>query len=110
MKNGKNTDVIVPVEEFLRMKSATVETTEDNFFIPLEIAHAVALGTSPIRAWREHLNLTQDELGKRMGKTAAAVSRLESPDCNPRIGTLQEIATALQINDENKLIKLYQRI
>lgn len=104
---GKVTDVIVPVEEFLRMESAIGEITENDSFVPLEVGHAVALGTNPIRAWREHLNLTQDQLGKRMGKTAAAVSRLENPDRKPHIATLQEIATALQINDENKLIKLY---
>jgi len=106
MKDGKVTDIIVPVEDFLRMESASAEC-EGEAFTPMEVAHAVALGTSPIRAWREHINLTQDEPGKRMGKTAAAVSRLEDPDRKPRISTLREVVAALELDDENKLIKLY---
>lgn len=107
MKDGKVTDVIVPVEDFLRMEAAAAEKMEGEAFTPMEVAHAVALGTSPIRAWREHLKLTQEELAKRMGKTAAAVSRLEDPDRKPRIGTLREIVAAFGLEDENKLIKLY---
>ncbi|MEI8172960.1 MAG: helix-turn-helix transcriptional regulator [Deltaproteobacteria bacterium] len=54
-----------------------------------------------IRAWREHIGITQRELAARIGVTQAAVAKLEKPDARPRRATLGKIAEALEISIEN---------
>lgn len=103
---GRVTHVLVPVEDYLRMQAADDAKDLETTF-PIDVAHPVLNGTSPIRAWREHLNMTQAELAKKTGKTAAAISRLEDPNRTPRIATLRELAAAFGLEHENMLIKLY---
>ncbi|UZP68965.1 helix-turn-helix domain-containing protein [Desulfovibrio mangrovi] len=106
-EGGKVTHVLVPVEEYLRLEDAARSVGEGEVFFPIDVSHAVLGGVSPIRAWREYLHLTQEELAKRIGITAAAISRLEKPDRKPRFSTLISLAEALELEDENMLIKLY---
>jgi transcriptional regulator with XRE-family HTH domain len=51
-----------------------------------------------IKAWREHIGITQGELARRMGVSQAAVAKLEKPDANPRDATLKKVAEALGIS------------
>jgi predicted transcriptional regulator len=53
-----------------------------------------------IKAWREHLGLTQDELANRSGIKQPALARMEKPDANPRKSTLKKIADAMKITAE----------
>lgn len=51
-----------------------------------------------IRAWREHIGITQRELAARIGVSQAAVAKLEKPNARPRHATLEKIAEALGIS------------
>jgi transcriptional regulator with XRE-family HTH domain len=42
-----------------------------------------------IREARQEAGLTQAELAARMGTTQSAIARLERPDSNPRVATLE---------------------
>lgn len=67
--------------------------------IPQEVVEAHVLSDVPmIRAWREHIGITQAELAVRMGVSQAAVAKLERPDAKPRSATLKKIAEALGIS------------
>ena len=67
--------------------------------IPQEIVEAYILNdVSMIRAWREHIGITQAELAVRMGVSQAAVAKLERPDAKPRSATLKKVAEALGIS------------
>ena len=67
--------------------------------IPQEIIEAHILSDVPmIRAWREHIGITQAELATCMGVSQAAVAKLERPDAKPRNATLKKIAEALRIS------------
>jgi transcriptional regulator with XRE-family HTH domain len=52
-----------------------------------------------IRAWREHLGLTQEQVAERMGVTQSAYSQQESSQKN-RAATRRNIAEALGILPE----------
>nr|WP_321465121.1 helix-turn-helix transcriptional regulator [uncultured Desulfobulbus sp.] len=52
--------------------------------IPNEVVGAVIEGwITPVRAWREYLGLSQDEVASRAGITQAALSQIESGEPNP---------------------------
>jgi transcriptional regulator with XRE-family HTH domain len=54
-----------------------------------------------IRAWRDHIGITQRELAARIGVSQAAVAKLEKPTAKPRRATLEKIAEALGISIKN---------
>ena len=54
-------------------------------------------GLSLIRAWREHLGLTQEELARRMGITQPAYAKLENGKTQPRMATCKRLAAAMGI-------------
>lgn len=64
--------------------------------IPHEVVSRIVDGLTPIRAWREYLNLTQDEVARRMGITQSAYAQQETL-AKPRKVTREKIATAFRI-------------
>ena len=87
--------VVVPYADFLRL-SSSVETA-----VPNEVVERVIMGKlTPIRAWREHLGLTQSEVAARLEISQAALAQIESPEARPRKSTLRRVAQALGIQLE----------
>lgn len=68
----------------------------ENDLIPHEVVSLIVDGALPVRAWREHLNLTQDEVAKRMGISQPAFARQETV-AKPRKATREKIAAAFGI-------------
>ena len=69
--------------------------------IPQAVVEAHVMRDVPlIRAWREELGLTQEELAVRLGLSQAAVAKFEHPSAHPRSSTLKKIALALGISIE----------
>lgn len=68
--------------------------------LPREVAWLVEEGYSPIRAWREHLGVTREELGRRLAVSPAAVAQLEARKSRPRGATLKKIAAVFGIDWE----------
>ncbi len=96
---GKPAFVLVPWEEFKRVRPLLEGDNARATGIPQEVVEAHILGDVPmIRAWREHIGITQVELAHRMGISQAAVAKLEKPDAKPRGATLKKIAAALGIS------------
>lgn len=56
------------------------------------------------RAIREHLNLSQTELGARMGVSQATVSSFESGESEPRLSTVRRYAHALGVHVRHSVI------
>lgn len=93
--NGAIQYVVVPYADFLRLES------KQEAWVPNEVVERVILGKlTPIRAWREHLNLTQTEVAARLEISQAAFAQLEAPAARPRKSTLRRVAEALGLQLE----------
>ncbi|VVM84271.1 hypothetical protein PS862_04891 [Pseudomonas fluorescens] len=64
--------------------------------IPHEVVSLIVDGATPIRAWREHLSLTQEEVARRMGISQQAFAQQENV-AKPRKATREKIAGAFGI-------------
>lgn len=91
--DGNPAFVVVPYDLFLR------EYARRNDLIPHEVVSATVDGASPIRAWREHLRLTQAEVAVRLGISQSAFAQTEAA-ARPRKSTLVRVADALGISLE----------
>ena len=94
-KDGKPAFVVVPYDQFRRMKGGFTHGT-----VPNEVVNvAFERGASPMAAWREHLGLTQAEVAERIGITQAAYAQMERVK-QPRKATLEKVAAALGLEVE----------
>ena len=65
--------------------------------IPHQVVGLIVEGITPIRAWREHLNLTQKEAANRLGISQSAFAQQETVN-KPRKVTREKIAKAFGIH------------
>lgn len=97
--NGKPAYVLVPWEEWKRIKKLIDAQKAGTSGIPQEVVEAHILrNDSIIKAWREHLGITQNQLAKHLGISQSAVVKFERPESRPRKATLQKVAAALDLN------------
>ena len=89
-KDGKPAFVLVPFEEFEKMKSVQNASTVPNKVVNLSFDKNL----TPMAAWREHLGLTQVQVASRMNITQAAYAQMERVK-KPRKVTLLKVADAL---------------
>lgn len=94
-KDGKPAFVVVPYDQFRRMRGGAKSSAVPNKVVNL----AFDRGISPMSAWREHLGLTQAEVATRIGITQAAYAQMERVK-RPRKATLEKVAGALGIEVE----------
>ena len=88
--------VVVPYDEYTAVFSAEDTQNAQELTVPHEVAARVLKEQiSPIRAWREHLNLTQAEVAARMDVSQSAFAQMEAPDSKLRMNTLKKVAAAL---------------
>lgn len=93
--DGKPAFVVVPYEQFRRMRSGLTQGA-----VPNEVVNRVFdKGVSPMAAWRDYLGLTQAAVADRIGVTQAAYAQMERVE-RPRRATLEKVATALGLNVE----------
>jgi DNA-binding XRE family transcriptional regulator len=94
-QDGKPAFVVVPYDQFRRMKGGFTQGT-----VPDEVVNlSFERGASPMAAWREHFGLTQAEVARRIGITQAAYAQMERVR-QPRRATLEKVASALGLDVE----------
>jgi DNA-binding XRE family transcriptional regulator len=86
--DGDPAFVVVPYADFMQLYA------KEEGLIPHEVVSATVDGASPMKAWREHLGLTQAAVAARLDITQAAFAQLET-SANPRKSTLRRVAIAL---------------
>ncbi|WP_257384758.1 helix-turn-helix domain-containing protein [Snodgrassella alvi] len=96
-KQGMPQFVVIPYEDFRQLTNQSVINLKNA--IPSEVVDLLFdKQYSPARAWREYLQLTQEECAKKLGITQPAYSQLESSK-KPRKATRIKLATALGIHE-----------
>jgi ribosome-binding protein aMBF1 (putative translation factor) len=95
-KNGNPLFALVPYDEYVKFLHFKDEAT-----IPNDVVERMVMGgKSVVRAWREHLKLSQKEVSGRMEITQAAYSQMENSPDTLRKDTLEKIAQAMGISYE----------
>ena len=94
--NGQPAFAVIPIGQFERMAEQYIPD-ESEITFPHEVVKANVKGDSLIKAWREYLGLTQQELANRLEISQPALAKLEKPDAKPRKNTLKKIATVLDL-------------
>ena len=71
--------------------------------LPSKVVYALLDGENPIRIWREHRTLTQQQLAEKAGISKPYLSQLESGKRNGTTEVLSNIAQALNVDLEDLL-------
>lgn len=87
---GSPAFVVIPYEHYLAKQN-------DPNLVPHAVVSRLVDGATPIRAWREHLGLTQEEVAGRLGISQSAFAQQEVVS-KPRRTTREKIAKAFGIN------------
>jgi DNA-binding XRE family transcriptional regulator len=91
-QGGKPAFVVIPYADYINLQKG-----ED--LIPHSVISNMVDGATAIRAWREHLGLTQEEMATRLNISQSAYAQQESVN-KPRKITRQKIAQAMGIQPE----------
>ena len=73
----------------------------DDELIPLTITERRLAGESPVRIWRDHRALTQEELAKLSKVSRSMIAAIEAGHKTGGIATLKKLAAALKVDLEN---------
>ena len=93
-RNGAPAFVVLPYAEWLASRDRQ-ENLVPNEVVNLTFDH----DWSPMRAWREHLELTQTEVAARANMTQGAYAQMEN-SAKPRRASLKKIAKAMGLSVE----------
>ncbi|MFQ5421929.1 MAG: helix-turn-helix domain-containing protein [Anaerolineae bacterium] len=87
-------EMLRDVRDFDAVRQA-VDSGEE--LVPDEVAYAILDGRHPIKVWREYRQLTQQELAKQAGISAAYLSQIESGKRKGTTSALATVAAALNL-------------
>jgi DNA-binding XRE family transcriptional regulator len=73
----------------------------DDELIPLEMTERRLAGESTVKVWREHRELTQEQLAKKSKVSRSMIAAIESGRKTGGIPTLKKLAGALSVDLEN---------
>lgn len=66
--------------------------------VPHEVASRLLAGESPLRVWREHRSMTQQQLAEASGLTQAMITMIETKRRKGTTRTLKQFAEVLRID------------
>lgn len=111
-RDGKPEWAVVPFETYQRLVSeaemlqdvrdfdevkAAIERGEEEL-VPAEVVDALLEGENPIRVWRQHRGLTQQQLADQAEISAPYLSQIESGKRDGTPDVLIKIAKALDLD------------
>lgn len=100
VRDGQPVYVLVPIEDWERVRPL-LERERRGLGIPQAVVEAHVLHDVPLlRAWREHLGMTQQQVAEAARMQQSALARLESGANQPRKATLQRLAEAMGLTVE----------
>ena len=118
-RDGKPEWAVLPYEEYLQLIeqaelledirdfdtiSAAIERGEEEL-IPSEVVYAILDGENPIKVWREHRGLTQQQLADKVKISKPYLSQIETGKRTGTTEILSAIAKALDVSLEEVVRK-----
>lgn len=76
---------------------ARLENGRDEL-VPLEMSQRRMPGEAPLRIWREHRHITQEQLAKKSKVSRALIAAIETHRKSGSVGTWKKLASALKVN------------
>ena len=70
---------------------------------PASVVNALINGVNPVKVYREHKGLTQQELADKIGKSVAMIRKIENGESEASVSTMKAIANVLD-TDVDSLI------
>jgi DNA-binding XRE family transcriptional regulator len=113
-RDGKPEWAILPYEDYLQLIeqaellkdirdfdaiSAAIERGDEEL-IPAEVVNAILDGKNPVKVWREHRGLTQQQLADAVGISKPYLSQIETGKRAGTTDVLTGIAKALDVSLE----------
>ena len=105
--------VLVPEDEFQKLQEALDDLDDiraydrakatPQEFVPATVVDRLIEGESPIRVYREHRGLTQDQLASTVGISKPYLSQLENGVRTPSVDTARALADALRVDIDDLL-------
>jgi DNA-binding XRE family transcriptional regulator len=110
-RDGKPEWAVIPYETFLQLvddaemlqdirdydvAKAAIQRGEDEL-VPSEVVYAIMEGESPIKVWREHRGMTQQQLAEAVGISTPYLSQLETGKRTGAADVLKSIAQVLGV-------------
>src|SRR5215475_1564564 len=92
--DGAPAFVVIPYLQYLAERSGG-----EGGLVPHDVVSRTVDGATPLRAWREHLSLTQATVAQRLGISQSAYAQQESSD-RLRKSSRDKIAAALGITTD----------
>jgi len=110
-RDGKPEWAVIPYEEYERLveeaemlqdvrayDEAKKAMAEGEELIPSEVTYAILDGGNPVRVWREHRGLTQQQLAEAAGISVPYLSQIESGKRRGSAEVLAAIAKRLELS------------
>ena len=92
--DGKPAYAVIPYREYLSLSKRRAPTVPNAV-----VGKVINRNVTPVRAWREHLGLTQEIVAQRLGISQSAYAQQDAK-YTVRKSTREKIARALQIDPE----------
>jgi DNA-binding XRE family transcriptional regulator len=105
---------LIPLRDFLRLikdaemlsdvkaydaAKARLEDGEDEL-VPFEITERRLKGEPALRIWREHREITQEQLSRKSKVSRALIAAIETKRKKGSVSTLQKLGAALEVSWE----------
>ncbi len=110
-KNGEPEWAVIPYEEYQRLieESEMLQDIQDydkakaaivsgEALVPSEVTYAILDGQNPIKVWREHRGMTQQQVADKAGISKPYLSQLESGQRRGTTEVLMAVAKALGVD------------
>jgi len=89
-------EMLEDIQDFDKMLEAVRSGTEE--LLPAEVVFALANRENPLKVWREHRGLTQQQLAEKAGISAPFLSQMETGKRKASVKVLANIASILQVD------------
>jgi DNA-binding XRE family transcriptional regulator len=95
-------EMLADIRDYDEAKTAIENGAEE--IIPSEVVNTLMEGGNPVRIWREHRQMTQQELSEAAGISTPFLSQIETGKRAGSVKVLTKIAGTLNVAIEDLLI------